>query len=67
MAYSKEKFKSSGDKAFPSFRPLGIEKINKCVYGFYFSFKHILFSLTSFMGTRNSMRIMYNTSLLTEP
>jgi hypothetical protein len=28
--------------------------------------KHILISLTSFMGTPNSMRILYNTSLLTE-
>jgi hypothetical protein len=27
---------------------------------------HILFSLTSFMGTPNSTKILYNTSLLTE-
>jgi hypothetical protein len=32
---------------------------------FLLSFKHILI-LTSFMGTPNSMRILYNTSLLTE-
>jgi hypothetical protein len=32
----------------------------------YVSFKHILISLTSFMGTPNSKRILYNISLLTE-
>jgi hypothetical protein len=32
----------------------------------YISFKHILISLTSFTGTPNSVRILYNTSLLTE-
>jgi hypothetical protein len=32
----------------------------------YVSFKHILISLTNFMGTPNSMGILYNTSLLTE-
>jgi hypothetical protein len=32
----------------------------------YVSFKHVLISLTSFMGTPNSIRILYNTSLLSE-
>jgi hypothetical protein len=32
----------------------------------YVSFKHILINLTSCMGTPNSMRMLYNTSLLTE-
>jgi hypothetical protein len=30
------------------------------------SFKHILINLTNFMGTPNSVRILYKTSLLTE-
>jgi hypothetical protein len=33
---------------------------------YYVSFKHILINLTNFMGTTNSMRILYNTSFLTE-
>jgi hypothetical protein len=32
----------------------------------YVSVKHILINLTSFMGTQNSMRILYNTYFLTE-
>jgi hypothetical protein len=32
----------------------------------YVSFKHILISLTSFIGIPNSMGILYNTSFLTE-
>jgi hypothetical protein len=32
-----------------------------CVY-----FQHILTSWTNFMGTPNTMRMLYNTSLLTE-
>jgi hypothetical protein len=28
----------------------------------YVSFKHILMSLTNFMGIRNSIRMLYNTS-----
>jgi hypothetical protein len=32
----------------------------------YILFKHILITLTSFMGTPNSVRILYNTLILTE-
>jgi hypothetical protein len=32
----------------------------------YVSFKHILINVTSFMGTPNSMRMLYNSSLITE-
>jgi hypothetical protein len=70
MAYSKAKLKSSGDEASPCFSPIGIGKLlDKCVpirTILYVSFKDILISLNSFMGTPNSMRILYNTSLPTE-
>jgi hypothetical protein len=53
----------------PCFRPFCIGKLSdKCLpirTLLYNSFKHILISLTSFMGTPNSIRILYNTSLLT--
>jgi hypothetical protein len=44
MAYSKAKLKSNGDNAPPCFEPISI------------SFKRILISLISFMGTPNAMR-----------
>jgi hypothetical protein len=70
MAYSKAKLKSSGDRTSPWFRPFWIGKLSdKCLpiqTLLYVSFKHILINLTSFMGTPNSMRILYKTSLLTE-
>jgi hypothetical protein len=70
MAYSKAKLKSGGDRASPYFRSFWIGKLSdKCLPIWtllYVSFKHILITLTSFMGTPNSMRILYNTSLLTE-
>jgi hypothetical protein len=70
MAYSKAKLKSSDDKASPCFRPFWIGKLSdKCLpirTLLYVSFKHIFISLTSFMGTPTSVRILYNTSLLTE-
>jgi hypothetical protein len=59
MAYS------SGYKASPCFRPFWIGKSDRCLPIRtlpYVSFKHILISLTSSMGTPNSMRILYNTS-----
>jgi hypothetical protein len=40
--------------------------LNICRLYYRFSFKHILISLTSFIGIPNSMRILYNTSLLVE-
>jgi hypothetical protein len=70
MAYSKGKLKSSDDKASPSLKPYWIGKLSdKCVpirTLLYVSFKHTLMSLTRFMGTPYSMRMLYNTSLLTE-
>jgi hypothetical protein len=70
MAYSEAKLKSSDDKASPCFRPFFIENLSdKCLPIWTLicvSFKHILISLTGFMGIPNSMRRLYNTSLLTE-
>jgi hypothetical protein len=70
MAYSKTKLKSSGDKASPYFRPFRKGKLSdkflRVLALVYVSFKRILVSLTSFKGTPNSIRILYNTSLLTE-
>jgi hypothetical protein len=68
MAYSKAKLESSGDKASACFRPFWIGKLSdKClpVWSlFYGSFNGNLISLTSFMGTPNSMRTLCNISLL---
>jgi hypothetical protein len=70
MAYSKAKLKSSGDKASHCLRPFWKGKISdKCLPIQtlpYVSFKHILISLRSFIGTPNSMAILHNTSLPTE-
>jgi hypothetical protein len=68
MAYSKAKLKSSADKASHCLRPfwIGNPQTNIYLYRLYVSFKHILISLSSFMGTTNSLRILHNTSLLTE-
>jgi hypothetical protein len=70
MAYSKAKLKSSHDKAAPSFKPFWIGKLsNKCLSIWtllYVSFKQNLISLTNFMRIPNSIRILYNTFLLTE-
>jgi hypothetical protein len=65
IAYSKVKLKSSGDEASPCFRPYCIGKLSgKCLP--IRTLLHILISRTSFMGTPHSIRILYNTSLLTE-
>jgi hypothetical protein len=52
------------------FRPFWIGKLSdRCLPIWtllYVSFRHILISLTSFKGTPNSIRISYNTYLLTE-
>jgi hypothetical protein len=66
MAYSKAKLKSNGDKATPCFRSLWIGNNQTNIYLYELSFKHILITLISFMGALNSMRIMYNISLLNE-
>jgi hypothetical protein len=70
MAYSKAKLRRSGDKVSPYFRPIWIRKLPDKYEPIrtlpYVSFKNILISLTSFMGTSNSIRLLYNTSLLTE-
>jgi hypothetical protein len=70
MAYSKAKMKISGDKVSPYFRSFWIRKLSdKCLPIWTLlcvSVKNILINLTSLMGTPNSMRILYNTSLLTE-
>jgi hypothetical protein len=70
MAYAKAKLKSCGDKASPSFKPFWIGKLSdKCLPIWtllYASFKHILIGLTNLMGIPNSIRILYNISLLTE-
>jgi hypothetical protein len=70
MAYSKAELKSNDDGASPCFRPFWIGKLtDKCLLIrtlIYVLFKHILINLTSSMGTPNSMRILYKTSLLTE-
>jgi hypothetical protein len=64
MEYSEATLKSSGDKASPYFRPFWIGNVsNKCSSIrtlLHVSFKHTLFSLTSFKGTPNSMRILYS-------
>jgi hypothetical protein len=70
MAYSKAKLKSSGDKAYPCFRPFCIGKLSDKYLPIrsllYVLFKHILISPISFRSTPDSIRLLYNTSLLTE-
>jgi hypothetical protein len=70
MAYYRAKLKSSGNKASSCFKPFWIGKLSdKCLPIWtllYVSFKHILISLTNFMGIQNSIRILYTTSLLIE-
>jgi hypothetical protein len=67
MAYSKAKLESSGDKASHCFRPFWIGQLShKCLpiqTSLYLSFKHILISLSSFMATPNSIRILHNTTI----
>jgi hypothetical protein len=66
--YSKAKLKNSDDKTSPCFRPLWTGKLSdKCLpirTLLYVSFTCvILFSPASLMGTPNSMRMLYDTSL----
>jgi hypothetical protein len=69
MTYSKAELKGIGDKASPCFRPFSIGKLtDKCLHMWtclYISFKHSLARLSSVMGTPNSVRILYSTSILT--
>jgi hypothetical protein len=62
MACSKAKLKNSGDKASHCLRPFWIGKLsdNRIPVRslLYVSFNHILISLTSLMGTQNSMRML---------
>jgi hypothetical protein len=63
------KVEKNGDKASPCFRPFWVGNSDKCLLtwnSLEVSIKHILNSLISFMGTPNSIRILYNTSLLTQ-
>jgi hypothetical protein len=68
--YSEAKLKSNGNKASPCFTSFLIGKVSdKYLLTrtlLYVLFKHILISLTRFMGTQNHMRILNNISLLTE-
>jgi hypothetical protein len=70
MAYSKAKLKSDGDKAPSCFKSFWIENYQTNVFRYmgsiYVSFKHILMGLANHMGIPDSMRILYNTSLLIE-
>jgi hypothetical protein len=70
MVYSKAKLKSNCPKASAYSGPFWIGKLSDKYLPtwpiLYVSFKHILIVLTSFMGNPNSMRILYNSSLLTE-
>jgi hypothetical protein len=61
------KLKSNGDKVPTCFKPFWIGKLSdKYLPIRTLLCKHILISLTSFMDNPNSMRILYNISLLTE-
>jgi hypothetical protein len=64
------KFKSNDDKASPCFRPFCVRNVSDKYLPIrtllQVSFKHILISLNIFIGAPNSIRILYNTSLLTE-
>jgi hypothetical protein len=70
MAYSKAKFKSSGDRESPFFEPFLIGNLPDR----FFPTQTLLLvsgidtsiSLTSFIGIPNTMRILYMTSLLIE-
>jgi hypothetical protein len=70
MAYSKAKFKSSGDRGSPFFKPFLIGNLPDR----FFPTQNLLLvsgidttiSVTSFIGIPNTMKILYKTSLLTE-
>ena len=68
MAYSKAKLKSIGDRASPCFKPFLIGNLSDTFLPtrtlLYVSVRLIFINLTSFLGTPNSMRFLYKTSLL---
>jgi hypothetical protein len=70
MAYSTAKSKSIDGKASPCFRPFWTGNVSDMCFLLHsllwVSCKHTLISLTSFMRTQYSMRILYNTSVRTE-
>jgi hypothetical protein len=70
ISYSKENLKSSGDKASPCFIQFWIGKLSyKWIptrTSLHVSFKHILITLTSYMGSSYYVRILCNTFSLTE-
>jgi hypothetical protein len=68
MAYSKAKLRSSGDKAYHVLDHFGQKNYQKNIYvnGLYSLFHLNTFNQPNFKGIPNSMRILYNTSLLTE-
>jgi hypothetical protein len=70
MAFLRKTLRRNEVKASPCVRPFWIGKFSHKDLPVrtlpYVSSKHILISLTSYMCTRNSTKILYNTFLLTE-
>jgi len=70
MEYSKAHMKRNGDRASSCFQPFLIGNMSDKFFPnrnlLYISVRHILISVTSFIGILNSMRILYKTSLLSE-
>ena len=70
MAYSKAKLKSNGERTSPYLKQFFIRNVsNKFLPTrtlLYVSFRHSFISLTNFMGITNSIRVLHNTSRLSE-
>jgi hypothetical protein len=70
MAYSREKLKSNDNETSSCFKPFWTGNVCNRLLPMqtllWVSFKHILISLTSFIGIPNSVIILYNTCLLAE-
>jgi hypothetical protein len=70
MAYSKAKFKSNGDKAFPYFKPFLTGELSDICLSTrtlqLVSFRNTFISLTCFKEMPNSIRTLCKTSLLNE-
>jgi len=71
MAYSKAKLKISGDRTSLCLDHSEQEMYDidfyLCGFQYRFHLNTFLISLTNFIGILNPMRMLYNTSLLTEP
>jgi hypothetical protein len=71
MAYSKVKLQSNEDKASSCFKTLLIgnmsDKFLPTHSLLFVSFRHVFIGLTWITAIPNSIRILYKTSLLTEP